>query len=222
MPPDDRRRRSEAWLAPVVAQLGEGAIPDERSIADTALQLRPTREIAARALCHAWVAQFATDCGAGFEGAFAQQIQELGLEPSLTDEERALLRKEAVTDEGLRLGYEEEAALALAWLLGLADSLPIFDGDSNAFMRDEDAIRMTLLDPAVSLDGLCEAARLRAVSDVADEIDRLARYASIYARERPGWRFGGAGEWIGSLGPEAVSARLRALRWAARVRAPDM
>jgi hypothetical protein len=180
----------------------------------TALRLRPPRAVAGRALCYVWVAQFATDCGAGFEEAFAERIRELRLEPELRDDERALLRGEPVDNESLRLGYDEDAAIALAWVLGLADALPEFHGDANAYQNDDDAIRLTLLERFDSVDALAAAARPRDEETIADEIDFLARYEAVYARDRPGWRIGGMGEWLGPVSPEAVSARLRALRWA--------
>jgi hypothetical protein len=170
-----------------------------------------------RALCHGEIALFAM----GMERELARiQLEEWDLLDALNASERALWdlgAEDGSSFDGLSvpLAWELEAAFALMWAVRMRDRLPEFDGTQNTEVEDE--LRIRLLDPSRSLDEIVAGARLRDVAAVADEIDYLTRYEAIYARERPGWTMGGPDKWLGPLGPESVTCRLRALRWASQI-----
>jgi hypothetical protein len=175
------------------------------------------REIVVRALCHGVIAQFAT----GMERELTKmQIDDWDLASALDADERALWDSGvdglSVPALSIRLGYAEGSAFALMWALRMTDRLPAFDGTQSSYMDLETDLRCQLLDTIKSVDEMVASVALRALPEIADEIDYLTRYDAVYARDRPGWTFGEIGAWIGPLSPEDVACRLRALRWATR------
>jgi hypothetical protein len=183
-----------------------------------AIRLRPKRELLLRAYCHVAVAQYAS--GMGRELSILK-FEQHGLFDALNEEERKFW--DVGAEDGLAvpgaipLGYAQEAGLTLMWVLGMTDTVPALMDDHHAALDAEGLLCADLLDPIEPVHRRADLLTPRDAATLAAEIDDLAAYEAVYAREHPRWVFGGSNQWVPPLGPEVVHFRLRTLRWACMI-----